>query len=49
MSYSTSDATVFSSVKTEARNLNAMDAFAAQRDDSSPAPFPTTTPENRQD
>ena len=48
MSYGTSDTTVISSTKTEARNLNAIDASAAQRDDSSPAPFPTTTPENRQ-
>ena len=48
MSYGTSDTTVISSTKTEARNLNAIDASAAQRDDSSPAPFPTTTPKNRQ-
>ena len=38
MSYGTSDTTVISSTKTEARNLNAIDASAAQRDDSSPAP-----------
>ena len=48
MSYGTSDTTVISSTKTEARNLNAIDASAASRDDSSPAPFPTTTPKNRQ-
>ena len=49
MSYGTPDTTVISSTKTEARNLNAIDASAAQRDDSSPATFPTTTtPENRQ-
>ena len=38
MSVGTSDTTVISSTKTEARNLNAIDASAAQRDDSSPAP-----------
>ena len=48
MSYGTSDTTVISSIKTEAHNLNAIDASAASRDDSSPAPFPTTTPKNRQ-
>ena len=49
MSYGTSDTTVILSTKTEARNLNAIDASAASRDDSSPATFPTTTtPENRQ-
>ena len=49
MSYGTSHTTVISSTKTEARNLNAIDASAAQRDDSSPATFPTTTPhKNRQ-
>ena len=42
MSVGTSDTTVISSTKTEARNLNAIDASSAQRDDSSPAP------ENRQ-
>ena len=47
MSYGTSDTTVISSTKTEARNLNAIDASAAQRDDSSPATIPTTTPKNR--
>ena len=47
MSYGTSDTTVISSTNTEARNLNAIDASAASRDDSSPATFPTTTPENR--
>ena len=47
MSVGTSDTTVISSTKTEARNLNAIDASAAQRDDSSPATFPTTTPKNR--
>ena len=47
MSYGTSDTTVISSTKTEARNLNAIDASAASRDDSSPATIPTTTPENR--
>ena len=38
MSVGTSDTTVISSTKTEARNLNAIDASAAQRDDSSSAP-----------
>ena len=38
MSVGTSDTTVISSTKTEARNLNAIDASTAQRDDSSPAP-----------
>ena len=47
MSYGTSDTTVISSTKTEARNLNAIDASAASRDDSSPATIPTTTPQNR--
>ena len=47
MSYGTSDTTVISSTKTEARNLNAIDASAASRDDSSPATI-TTTPKNRQ-
>ena len=48
MSFGTSDTTVISSTKTEARNLNAIDTSAAQRDDSSRAPFPTTKPKNRQ-
>ena len=48
MSYGTSDTTVISSTKTEARNLNAIDASAASRDDSSPATIPTTSPQNRQ-
>ena len=48
MSYGTSDTTVISSTKTEARNLNAIDVSAASRDDSSPATIPTTTPQNRQ-
>ena len=48
MSYGTSDSTVISPITIEARNLNAIDASAAQRDDSSPATIPTTTPENRQ-
>ena len=48
MSVGTSDTTVISSTKTEARNLNAIDASAAQRGDSSPATIPTTTPKNRQ-
>ena len=48
MSYGTSDTTVISSTKIEARNLNTIDASAASRDDSSPATFPTTTPQNRQ-
>ena len=48
MSVGTSDTTVISSTKTEARNLNAIDASAATRYDSSPATFPTTTPKNRQ-
>ena len=38
MSYGTSDTTVISSPNPEARNLNAIDASAAQRDDTSPAP-----------
>ena len=38
MSYGTSDTTVISSPNPEARNLNTIDASAAQRDDSSPAP-----------
>ena len=38
MSVGTSDTTVISSTKTEARNLNTTNASAAQRDDSSPAP-----------
>ena len=38
MSVGTSDTTVISSTKTEARNLNAIDASAAPRDDSLPAP-----------
>ena len=38
MSVGTSDTTVISSPNPEARNLNAIDASAAQRDDSSPAP-----------
>ena len=49
MSYGTSDTTVISSTKTEARNLNTIDASAASRDDSSPATIlSTTTPKNRQ-
>ena len=48
MSVGTSDTTVISSTKTEARNLNTIDASAATRDDSSPATIPTTTPKNRQ-
>ena len=48
MSYGTSDTTVISSTKTEARNLNTIDASAAQRDDSSPATIPTTTRQKRQ-
>ena len=47
MSVGTSDTTVISSTKTEAGNLNAIDASAAQRDDSSPATINTTTPKNR--
>ena len=47
MPYSTSGSTVISSTKTEAHNLNAIDASTAQRDDSSPASIPTTTPKNR--
>ena len=47
MSVGTSDTTVISSTETRARNLNAIDAFAAQRADSSPATIPTTTPKNR--
>ena len=43
-SYGTSDTTVISSTKTEARNLNAIDASAAQRDGSSL----TNTAENRE-
>ena len=48
MSVGTSDTTVISSTKTEAHNLNAIDASAALRDDLSPATIPTTTPKNRQ-
>ena len=47
MSVGTSDTTVISPLKTEARNLNAIDASAAPRDDGSPATIPTTTPKNR--
>ena len=47
MSVGTSDSTVFSSTKTEAYNLNAIDASAAQRDDGSPATILTTSPKNR--
>ena len=38
MSVGISDTTVISSTKTEVRNLNAINASASQRDDSSPAP-----------
>ena len=48
MSVGTSDTTVNSFSKTEVHNLNAIDASAASRDDSSPATIPTTTPQNRQ-
>ena len=48
MSVGTSDTTVISSPNPEARNLNAIDASAAPRDDGSPATIPTTTPKNRQ-
>ena len=48
MSYGTSDSTVISSPNPEVHNLNAIDASAAQRDDSSPATILTTKPENRQ-
>ena len=48
MSVGTSDTTVILSTKIKARNLNTIDASAAQRDDSSPATIPTTTPKNRQ-
>ena len=44
MSVGTSDTTVISSTKTEARNLNAIDASAAQRDDSSPGTMPSYYP-----
>ena len=47
MSYVTSDTTVILSTKTEARNLDTIDASAATRDDLSPATIPTTTPKNR--
>ena len=47
MSVGTSDTTVISSPNPEARNLNAIDASAAPRDDGSPATIPTTTPKNR--
>ena len=46
-SYGTSDTTVISSTKTEARNLNAIDASAAQRDGSYPVPIPPNTAGNR--
>ena len=39
MSIGTSDTTVISSTKTEARNLDAIDASAASRDESSPATY----------
>ena len=48
MSYGTSDTTVISSTKTEARNLNTTIASAAQRGDSSPATIPANIAENRQ-
>lgn len=48
MSYGTSDATVISSVKTGAQNLNPTCASAAQRGGSSPATIPTNSQENRQ-
>ena len=48
MSHGTPDTTVISSTKTEARNLNTINASVAQRDDSSLATFPTTEPKNRQ-
>ena len=47
MSVGTSDSTVISSPKTEAHNLNAINASAAPRDDGSPATIHTTTPKNR--
>ena len=47
MSYGTSDSTVISPITTEAHNLNTVNASAAQRDDGSPATFPTHTPKNR--
>ena len=47
MSYGTSDSTVISPITTEAHNLNAIDASAAQRDDGSPATILTATPKNR--
>ena len=48
MSRGTSDSTVISSPKPEARNLNTTIASAALRDDGSLATIPTTTPKNRQ-
>ena len=47
MSYGTSDSTVISSPNPEDRNLNAIDASAAPRDDGFPATTHTTTPKNR--
>ena len=38
MSYGTFDSTVISPITTEAHDLNTVNASAAQRDDSSPAP-----------
>ena len=37
-----------SSTKTDTHNLNTINAFAAPRDDLSPATIHTATPENRQ-
>ena len=48
MSYGTSDTTVISSTKIEARNLNAIDASATSRDGSSLANLQANTAENRQ-
>ena len=47
MSYGTSDSTVISPITTEAHNLNAIDASAAQWDRSSSTIFPGDTTEYR--
>ena len=48
MSYGTSDSTVISPIQPETRNLNAIDASAATRDDGSPAAICGNTLKNRQ-
>ena len=48
MSVRTSDTTANSSIRTEACNLNTINASAAQRDGSPSAIIPANTAENRQ-